>query len=48
MHETLGDDCNMRDFFAPRVPVRPMPIAQLAGSYGEALTPVDLFQTGDK
>lgn len=48
MHETLGDDCDMQDFFAPRAPVRPIPIAQLAGSYGEALTPVDLLQARDE
>jgi len=45
MSDVLGHECDMEEFFAPRAPFKPVPLMQLAGEYGEALTPVDLLQS---
>jgi hypothetical protein len=44
----LGHQCDMEEFFAPRAPFKPVPVMQLAGEYGKALTPVDLLQSRDE
>ena len=43
-----GHECDVKEFFAPRAPFKPVPVIQLAGEYGEALTPVDLMQSRDE
>lgn len=36
------------EFFAPRPPFKPMPLAQLAGAFGEPVEPRDLLRTNDR
>jgi thioredoxin reductase len=48
MSDMLGHQCDMEEFFAPRAPFKPVPVMQLAGEYGKALTPVDLLQSRDE